>query len=387
MLGLQLYALGVIDKPVVNFDCDSVRLLEDLYEDHGDTLAVQYGGSQLVHRIRTYLKTAPWTSHSRDIYQTLCRYYSGAFTDSEKQQAINLFLGKFIPGENCLPLWDHPTDYYFHHVPSQTGAATQTSKSYTKWFDDEVIASLPLPCQEVSNRNNLCKPFKCLENIEISNHEESVDLFRDFYRPDEFSEIDRLFSFNLPSSYREFKPATLTEPSPFVVRVAGGGSATNERRLSTKTTLRRATNLGNEEPSSDSDSSSVSDSDVLSCCGNESCSTIGHLTFQDVFSSMKDYYGVTIQEPSKNSLFVYGSFVTVGYNATPSEPRIVQWSVEKRDENAIKQLSETILRPRMKTLLSSLLYTEYVSNGTTGHYAVSSHSLSAYKTYAKWLSS
>ncbi len=26
------------------------RLLEDLYEDHGDTLAVQYGGSQLVHR-------------------------------------------------------------------------------------------------------------------------------------------------------------------------------------------------------------------------------------------------------------------------------------------------------------------------------------------------
>ena len=26
------------------------RLLEDLYEDHGDTLAVQYGGSHLVHR-------------------------------------------------------------------------------------------------------------------------------------------------------------------------------------------------------------------------------------------------------------------------------------------------------------------------------------------------
>lgn len=27
----------------------SFRILEDLYEAHGDTLAVQYGGSQLVH--------------------------------------------------------------------------------------------------------------------------------------------------------------------------------------------------------------------------------------------------------------------------------------------------------------------------------------------------
>lgn len=37
-------------------------MLEELYEDHGDTLALQYGGSQLVHRINTYRKTAPWTS-------------------------------------------------------------------------------------------------------------------------------------------------------------------------------------------------------------------------------------------------------------------------------------------------------------------------------------
>ena len=51
-----------------------------MYEDLGDTLAVQYGGSQLVHRIKTYRKTAPLTSHSRDIYQTVQRYYRNAFT-------------------------------------------------------------------------------------------------------------------------------------------------------------------------------------------------------------------------------------------------------------------------------------------------------------------
>ena len=54
------------------------------------------------------------------------------YSDSEKQQAINLFLGKFIPGDNCLPLWDHPTDYYFHHVSNQVGGySSQPEKRYS----------------------------------------------------------------------------------------------------------------------------------------------------------------------------------------------------------------------------------------------------------------
>lgn len=57
-----------------------LRLFEELYEDHGDTLSLQYGGSQLVHRVKTYRKIAPWTQHSKDIMQTLSRYYSNAFS-------------------------------------------------------------------------------------------------------------------------------------------------------------------------------------------------------------------------------------------------------------------------------------------------------------------
>lgn len=93
-LGFQLCALGVLRVPSLEFDSDCVRMLEALYEDHGDTLALQYGGSQLVHRIKTYRKTAPWTSQGNDIMQTLSRYYSNTFSDSEKQNTINLFLGK-----------------------------------------------------------------------------------------------------------------------------------------------------------------------------------------------------------------------------------------------------------------------------------------------------
>ena len=56
------------------------RVLEEAYEDLGDTLAIQYGGSQLVHRIQTYRKVAPVANHGRDLYQTIHRYYRNAFT-------------------------------------------------------------------------------------------------------------------------------------------------------------------------------------------------------------------------------------------------------------------------------------------------------------------
>lgn len=76
----QLYYLGLLETPSLEYDTDCVRLLEVSYEDHGDTLALQYGGSQLIHRIKTYRKTAPWTSQGNDIMQTLSRYYSNTFS-------------------------------------------------------------------------------------------------------------------------------------------------------------------------------------------------------------------------------------------------------------------------------------------------------------------
>ncbi len=48
-------------------------MLESMFEDHGDTLALQYGGSQLIHRIRSYRKQGKWTSRANDIAQTVRR--------------------------------------------------------------------------------------------------------------------------------------------------------------------------------------------------------------------------------------------------------------------------------------------------------------------------
>lgn len=48
-LGMQLYALGIIDKPDLAYDTDAINLLMEMFHDHGDTIALQYGGSHLVN--------------------------------------------------------------------------------------------------------------------------------------------------------------------------------------------------------------------------------------------------------------------------------------------------------------------------------------------------
>jgi phosphatidylinositol 3,5-bisphosphate 5-phosphatase len=119
-LGRQLYALGVIPSPAVPFDSDTINIFNAMYHDHGDTIALQYGGSHLVNTMETYRKMSAWTSHSRDMIESIRRYYSNSFTDAEKQNAINLFLGNFIPKNNQNDLWDVADDFYLHNaLPTQ----------------------------------------------------------------------------------------------------------------------------------------------------------------------------------------------------------------------------------------------------------------------------
>ncbi|VDQ04194.1 unnamed protein product [Trichobilharzia regenti] len=73
VLGYQLYGLGFLAEPDFMDNSQIDRLLQELYDEHGDTLALQYGGSQLVHNINTYRKTKKLSSHSRDFVQTLSR--------------------------------------------------------------------------------------------------------------------------------------------------------------------------------------------------------------------------------------------------------------------------------------------------------------------------
>ncbi|KAF8945512.1 phosphatidylinositol-3,5-bisphosphate 5-phosphatase [Haplosporangium gracile] len=137
-LGYQLHSLGLIAEPVVPFDCDLVNMLTEMYHDHGDTIALQYGGSHLVNTMETYRKINQWTSQSRDMIESIRRFYSNSFVDAEKQDAMNLFLGNYRVQKGTGPaLWELPGDYHLHNITDPE--LKKHRKSYTKWWSPDAL--------------------------------------------------------------------------------------------------------------------------------------------------------------------------------------------------------------------------------------------------------
>nr|XP_027194966.1 polyphosphoinositide phosphatase-like [Dermatophagoides pteronyssinus] len=215
-LGHQLYSMGVLYKPEIDPDTDMVRLLEELYEDHGDTLALQYGGSQLVHRIKTYRKGPPITSQSKDIMQSLSRYYSNAFGDWDKQTAINLFLGVYDTNRRDLPfIWNLNSDYELHHNflgsdfndrnainRSIIASLTSTSMSqqrirFTKWWSDQVALSLPRAAKELFKYT---KEGMSQRDLQFVKQIDAYDWFFDVHRLQENTVFVEMFLFNMKKS-------------------------------------------------------------------------------------------------------------------------------------------------------------------------------------------
>jgi len=134
----QLFALKLVDSPKhIQFDCDAVDVLSAMYQDHGDTIALQYGGSFLVNTMQTYRGQGGWTSHSRDMLNTIKRFYSNKFNDLEKQKSYNLFLGVFQPEEGRSSIWDLENDYHLHNDYDITIARPR--RSYQKWWTYEAV--------------------------------------------------------------------------------------------------------------------------------------------------------------------------------------------------------------------------------------------------------
>ncbi|KAJ3108265.1 phosphatidylinositol-3,5-bisphosphate 5-phosphatase [Phlyctochytrium planicorne] len=147
-LGHQLYALGVISHPSIPFDCDVANLLNAMYHDHGDTIALQYGGSHLVNTMETY--------------------------HAEKQSSINLFLGNFEYKEGMPHLWEIQNDFYFHNSGPKH---VSRIRSYTAWW---------------SNHATL-QGDNVYGNVRL----EVDDYFNQYYRPKILTQFERLYAFNM----------------------------------------------------------------------------------------------------------------------------------------------------------------------------------------------
>lgn len=257
-LGHQLYALGVIASPKIDFDSDAVNIFTEMYHDHGDTIALQYGGSHLVNTMETYRKINQWTSHPRDMIESIRRFYANAFSDADKQDAINLFLGNFVTKDGQPMLWELSSDYHLHN---QHPLKKALRRDYRYWFEQEALNK---KAHEVDpHLFEIPKEFQ----VPAINPDES-DPFQgywvEYYNHKELTSLDSLFTFNMNGTlkYRPLKiasgskqPRELTkaealEMSPFTVRAAAAGGHKNANHANT-TPLNKEKNEPQDDQKSD----------------------------------------------------------------------------------------------------------------------------------------
>lgn len=127
-LGRQLFSLGIVESPLIDLYNPLSEDLMKLYEMMGDTLALQYGGSaahnkvilikalsfclhavfiiELLKDISSFVshlmngkqifceRRGQWkaATQSQELFRTIQRYYSNAYVDAEKQDAINVYV-------------------------------------------------------------------------------------------------------------------------------------------------------------------------------------------------------------------------------------------------------------------------------------------------------
>eukprot|EP00268_Persea_americana_P043929 TRINITY_DN442_c0_g1_i5.p1 TRINITY_DN442_c0_g1~~TRINITY_DN442_c0_g1_i5.p1 ORF type:complete len:849 (-),score=149.16 TRINITY_DN442_c0_g1_i5:378-2924(-) len=113
-LGHQLHELGYINVPRIDLDAPLADDLMRFYETMGDTLAFQYGGSAAHNKIFSQ-RRGQWkaATQSQEFFRTLQRYYSNAYMDAEKQDAINVFLGHFQPQQGKPALWELDSNQHY----------------------------------------------------------------------------------------------------------------------------------------------------------------------------------------------------------------------------------------------------------------------------------
>ncbi|KAJ9206727.1 hypothetical protein DTO164E3_968 [Paecilomyces variotii] len=209
-LGYQLHALGVIDVTTVGYDTDAVNLFTNMWHDHGDTIAIQYGGSHLVNTMATYRKINQWTSQSRDMVESFKRYYNNSFLDAQRQEAYNLFLGNYIFSQGQPMLWDLSTDYYLHHADPRAWLDLKRP-NYICWYNQEFLEKRQMP-PAVWSQKTAKEPIEYFD-----------DYWLEYYRPLALSSYSKIFSFKMNSTLR-YLPFRWTQGgrydlSPFVPRI------------------------------------------------------------------------------------------------------------------------------------------------------------------------
>lgn len=191
-LSYQLASLGLIAEPTtLDYDLDLINILTEIFHDHGDTIAIQYGGSNLVNTMDSYRRINQWLSHTRDMLNSIKRIYSNSFMDSIRQEAINLFLGNYIYDASKPKLWELQNDFFLHN--NLMVDDIRQKRSYTHWYTDAFLAKERFDLLDKQTHPYL-EPFPDYND----------NWYNECYVPRKYLSLSELFQFNMNSNARYF---------------------------------------------------------------------------------------------------------------------------------------------------------------------------------------
>jgi hypothetical protein len=118
------------------------------FGEMGDKIALQYGGSEAHNKVLAGKAVATATKpkhHQNELLTSIKRYYSNAFTDMVKQDAMNVFLGCFVPSQQSQYLWDLESDYDLHNKDLRPNAPLVHKVLFEELArDNSMLLSTPL---------------------------------------------------------------------------------------------------------------------------------------------------------------------------------------------------------------------------------------------------
>lgn len=258
--------------------------------------------------------------------QTLSRYYSNTFSDADKQNAMNVFLGIYVPGQRNLPhIWDLVTDYYLHNAMNGTLAETAQLKPLTLWWDENIPHALPLAADQVFKGSD----GRVLHAIKVEDTrcDERTDGFYENRRPYELTVIKETLSFTMLDTTKDFMPNFTTDASPFAPRTRPDKRREPQigKAVSFPPSLSAIASTSSQS-SSPSEASDVDEEDELdfrfhldtdddsqSLCSDSSCA--GRRSFESLLSDSKNKYGIENKAARDADIALYSDYVNVGKRA------------------------------------------------------------------------
>jgi len=160
---------------------------------------------------------------------------------------------------------------------------------------------------------------------------EDIDAYSEFYRPRQFIPMPELFASQISHSVRDYMPNCTVDFSPFSVRIRLGkrqeeniGKKSNKGAsfknpsilgLSYVSSSTSTTSSDTDDYSSSEEmTSSLTSSNFTESIPSEENKQSQDLCFANMFSTMKESYGVELKSPRKSDILLYKRYIHSNYN-------------------------------------------------------------------------